>query len=321
MRKILSKYEFVIFSVFTILISFISWILAKEQVETVKLLLTQFGYFGPALIAIILSLVSSANRKDIKMKSYLPLIAVFACIIIFAIFNGRTYYDVRIDKLLLENPLIIGLVLITVSYFIYQYINNKGSSAIDKLIHIPKTNMIWYILAIALYPLLKYVGVLLSVKLFSSQFELPIMNLAAIIPLFLFSIVFYAAIGEEIGWRGYALKKLQQKYNPFVSTLFIAVAWSIWHIGYFTLVENYSIQMIPSVIIWTIMASFFATWFYNKTKGNILILILFHASINFAIMFVPHPLILTGFHLILMVIVLITGKFFKKLEIKENDYE
>lgn len=315
MKNFINRFQFIVFSILTILISISSWIIAKEQAGAVKILFNQLGYFGPALVAIILTIVSSTNTSRIKIKSYLPFIAVFMCIIIFAIIYGDTYYKIRVDKLLSDNPLIIAIVTVAVIYFIIQFALNKGGSAIDRLVKISKTNIVWYILAIGIYPLLKFAGVLLSIKLFPTQIELPTINLGLLIPLFLFSIIFYAAIGEEIGWRGYALKKLQQKHNPFIATLFIAIVWSIWHIGYFMLVENYTIQQIPSVVIWTIMASFFATWFFNKTNGNVLVLILFHASINFAIIFVPHPIILTGFHLVLMVVVLITGKFFKKIEI------
>lgn len=313
MRKIISRYQFIIFSILTIVISISSWIIAKEQTGTLKILFTQFGYFGPAIVAIILTLVSAKNSIGIKVKSYFPFIVVFVCILIFAIIYGEPYYKIRIDKLLIENPLIIALVLITVAYFIYQFAKNKGNSAIDQLVNIPKTNILWYLLAVALYPFFKFIGVLLSLKLFPTQVELPALNLVILIPLFLFSIIFYAAIGEEIGWRGYALKKLQQKYNPLKATLFIGIVWSIWHIGYFILVENYSIQNIPGVIIFTFLSAFFCTWLFNKTKGNVLILILFHASVNFAILFVPSPIIMTVLHLILLVVVLITGRFFKKI--------
>lgn len=164
---------------------------------------------------------------------------------------------------------------------------------------------------------MKLVGVLISSKLFPTQIELPAINLAILIPLFLFSIIFYAGIGEEIGWRGFALRKLQMKYNPFVASLFIGIVWSIWHIGYFTLVENYTVQSIPTVVIWTFIASFFSTWFFNKTNGNVLIVILFHASVNFAIIFTPNPLIMFAIHLILLIIVLSTGRFFKKLKTEQ----
>ncbi len=319
MKTFFTKFQFLAFSILTIIISVLLWSIAKEQSGAVKMLLTQFGYFAPALVAIILTGIDRPNEQPVTIKSYLPFIAVLLCIIIIALLYGDKYYQNRIDQLLYENPIISVIISLTFIYFIIQVLVNKGANSIDRLVNIPKTKVFWYILAIALYPVLKLAGVLISIKLFPEQIELPAINLVVLIPMFLFSIIFYAGVGEEVGWRGFALKKLQMKYNPFKASLFIGIAWSIWHIGYFTLVENYTIQNIPAVVIWTFIASFLSTWFFNKTNGNVLILILFHASVNFAIIFTPHPAIVFAIHFVLLIIVLSTGRFFKKIKTEKID--
>jgi membrane protease YdiL (CAAX protease family) len=318
MKAFLEKFQFLTFSILTIIVSLLLWSIAKEQSGTIKMLLTQFGYFAPALVAIILTLIIAPQENLIRIKSYLTFVVVILCMVIIALAYGDKYYQIRIDNLLYENPLITITIAMTLIYFIWQIFVNKGANSIDRLVNLPKTKIVWYILAIGIYPVMKLIGVLISSKLFPTQIELPNINLIILIPLFLFSIIFYAGIGEEVGWRGFALKKLQMRYTPFVATLFIGIVWSIWHIGYFTLVENYALQSISSVVIWTFIASFFSTWFFNKTNGNVLILILFHASVNFAIIFTPHPVILTAFHLILLIIVLSTGRFFKKLKTEQT---
>ncbi len=308
------KYQFLAFSLFTILLSVSMWIIAKEQSGMAKMLLNQLGYFAPAFVAIVMTLFRNPDAQHIKLRSYMPFIAVILCILIISVSFGENYYQIKIDKLLYENPLITIIVSIVLIYFIIRVYMNMSNNSIDRLIHLPKTKIVWYLVAIAMYPLVKFAGVLVSIKLFPTQIELPGINPLMLVPIFLFSIIFYAGIGEEVGWRGFALKKLQMKYNPFVASLFIGMVWSIWHIGYFTLVENYQVQQIPGVIIWTLMSSFFCTWLFNKTKGNVLILILFHASINFAILFAPHPAIMFAIHVLLLILVLSTGRFFKKLD-------
>src|SRR6056297_2500928 len=116
MKNFISKFQFLIFSFLTLLISISSWMLAKEQTGTFKILFNQLGYFGPALVAFILTLILSTKSKAIKLKSYLPFIVVFGFIIIFAVLYGGIYYEMRKDRLLLENPIIIVLTLITVGY-------------------------------------------------------------------------------------------------------------------------------------------------------------------------------------------------------------
>ena len=259
MKTFFTKFQFLAFSILTIIISILLWFIAKGQSGAIKMVLTQFGYFAPALVAIILTLINRQNDKPVKIKSYLPFIAVLLCIIIIALLFGDKYYQHKIAQLLYENPMISVIISLTFIYFIIQVFVNKGANSIDRLVNIPKTKVFWYVLAIVLYPVLKLAGVLISIKLFPEQIELPAINLVVLIPLFLFSILFYAAIGEEVGWRGFALKKLQMKYNPFKASLFIGIAWSVWHIGYFTLVENYTIQNIPAVVIWKFIASFIST--------------------------------------------------------------
>jgi membrane protease YdiL (CAAX protease family) len=41
--------------------------------------------------------------------------------------------------------------------------------------------------------------------------------------------MFFAVIGEEIGWRGYLLPMLQERFTPLVSSLEVGVIWGVWH--------------------------------------------------------------------------------------------
>jgi len=52
MRKFIEKFQFLCFGILTIVISVLFWTLAKEQSGSVKMLLSQFGYFTPAFVAL-----------------------------------------------------------------------------------------------------------------------------------------------------------------------------------------------------------------------------------------------------------------------------
>jgi membrane protease YdiL (CAAX protease family) len=91
-------------------------------------------------------------------------------------------------------------------------------------------------------------------------------------------------VGEELGWRGFALPRLLSKYNPIVSSLILAVPWMLWHtplalfpdwrgnlpIAHFCL--KYALLLLPLTIIFT--------WFFQKTKGSLLLIIVFHRALN-----------------------------------------
>ena len=98
-------------------------------------------------------------------------------------------------------------------------------------------------------------------------------------------VLFQAGIAEEIGWRGYALPKLQTRSNALVSSLILGFVWGLWHfhpqswsilapIGFW-----YMFLVIPLTIIFT--------WVYNNTKGSLLIAVLFHTASNTADWLVP----------------------------------
>ena len=115
----------------------------------------------------------------------------------------------------------------------------------------------------------------------------------SMIPLYLVMVVLMpwnGPVGEEFGWRGYALPNLQTKYGPLIASLVIGTVWGVWHlpsffapqgvIGAITAVLGFSFLI--SYTLGTIANSIFMTWLYNKTNASALIAgIVWHAAINF----------------------------------------
>ena len=99
---------------------------------------------------------------------------------------------------------------------------------------------------------------------------------------------------EEYGWRGYALDRLQSKFNALVSSLILGLIWGLWHIPLFFIsgtVQSY-IPFYEFVLI-QIITSIFYTWIVNNNrdkKGNInvFLAIIFHAIANFSSMIFPY---------------------------------
>jgi membrane protease YdiL (CAAX protease family) len=88
--------------------------------------------------------------------------------------------------------------------------------------------------------------------------------------------------GEEAGWRGFALPRLQQRYGPLAGSLVLGLLHGLWHLpvfftpflGPFTWV-GYTTFLLTALAMTCIY-----TWVYNNTHGSILIAVLVHASIN-----------------------------------------
>ncbi len=152
----------------------------------------------------------------------------------------------------------------------------QGSSGVRSLLH-PllrwRVNPGWYALVLGLAPLVVLaaigVGVLLGGPV--PNFSHMLTPRLALLPLLLFF-----NTGEEVGWRGFALPRLQSRFTPLVASLTLGVIWGLWHAPKYV-ITGQSILLIvflPSVMAQTILM----TWIYNRTRGNLLLLVLFHWS-------------------------------------------
>ena len=94
------------------------------------------------------------------------------------------------------------------------------------------------------------------------------------------AITLAAAIGEEAGWRGFALPRLQRRFSPLIATLILAPLWWLWHLQFFiaelTLGPGY-LGYLPLVTCIAIIL----TWLYNRTGGSLLLVIVWHGLVNF----------------------------------------
>ncbi|MFC1933395.1 CPBP family intramembrane glutamic endopeptidase [Chloroflexota bacterium] len=88
-------------------------------------------------------------------------------------------------------------------------------------------------------------------------------------------------LGEETGWRGFALPRLQKRYSALVATLILSVLWIIWHWPLFFYKEFYMTMNTVTTLIWLfglVPLSIVFTWLYNSTRGSILMVILLHGT-------------------------------------------
>jgi membrane protease YdiL (CAAX protease family) len=97
---------------------------------------------------------------------------------------------------------------------------------------------------------------------------------AALLPVFLFQ-VFLIQVGEETGWRGFALPRLLEGRSALAASLILGLLWMGWHL------PSYATGAIPAILIPSpIITAFLFTWLYQHTNGSVLIAILFHSMLN-----------------------------------------
>jgi membrane protease YdiL (CAAX protease family) len=96
-------------------------------------------------------------------------------------------------------------------------------------------------------------------------------------------IVVVNGFGEETGWRGYALPRLQERFTPLIATFILAGCWAAWHIPQFFLLDSYkgfsAVTGIGFLFALT-CGAVVATWLYNRTGGSILAVVVWHGIYN-----------------------------------------
>ena len=97
--------------------------------------------------------------------------------------------------------------------------------------------------------------------------------------------LFMFGFGEEVGWRGFALPRLQQRYSAFIATLWLTLGWAIWHAPLFLYRPGFMNMGVAGAVGWLfslLTGAVLLTWLYNETRGSLLVVALFHAGVDVA---------------------------------------
>ncbi|QHT67581.1 CPBP family intramembrane metalloprotease [Rhodocytophaga rosea] len=97
--------------------------------------------------------------------------------------------------------------------------------------------------------------------------------------------IFSFGYGEETGWRGFLLPRLQSRYDALWGSIILTFIWAGWHIPLFLYRPGYTSMEMADSIGWLLSlftGSILLTWIFNSTRGSIIIVSIFHAIIDVA---------------------------------------
>jgi len=87
--------------------------------------------------------------------------------------------------------------------------------------------------------------------------------------------------GEEIGWRGYALPRLSDRFGLAPASVILGIIWASWHLPLFLVLESDKFgQSFPLYLLQVTALSVAAAWLYWRTEGSLLLVMLLHAAVN-----------------------------------------
>jgi membrane protease YdiL (CAAX protease family) len=190
-------------------------------------------------------------------------------------------------------PLLLTLVGPTLAAFLMTVVT-QGRVGILQLLRrymLWRVGIRWYLLVLLGIPAMFLLPYLVQSEAFSA-FRLPgLAFLLDYLIVYFITLVFGGPLGEEGGWRGFALPRLEQHSGPLAGTLLLGVLWGLWHLPLFLLVPGYNgagtgfvgiLMPFGAFVIAVVGMTVLFTWVFNNTRGSIGLAILLHASINTA---------------------------------------
>lgn len=100
----------------------------------------------------------------------------------------------------------------------------------------------------------------------------------------LYNLLFFG-FGEEVGWRGFALSRLQARYNALGSSILLTLFWAMWHWPLFLYRPGFMDMGSGGTFGWVISlltGSVLLTWLYNSSKASVLVCAIFHSTVDIA---------------------------------------
>lgn len=91
-------------------------------------------------------------------------------------------------------------------------------------------------------------------------------------------------LGEEVGWRGFALPRLQAGRSAFIASLVLGLFWAAWHLPAILYRDTYTAMgwlVVPMLLSVAVVGSVVYTWLFNGTRGSLLPVVVLHGLFDF----------------------------------------
>jgi membrane protease YdiL (CAAX protease family) len=87
---------------------------------------------------------------------------------------------------------------------------------------------------------------------------------------------------EELGWRGFALPALQERFDAATASVVVGLLWTLWHLPAFVFAVPGYTGSVATYAVLVVGVSVVLTWLYNAADGSVLPAMLLHGGVNAA---------------------------------------
>jgi membrane protease YdiL (CAAX protease family) len=142
---------------------------------------------------------------------------------------------------------------------------------------------VWYIPTVLLNPGIAVLAYGLM-RLWRVPLPAPQFSVLAALTMFLAS--FIAALGEELGWSGYAADPMLHRRNALQASVLLGFVWAAWHVVPLVQAQR-SLAWIAWWFLSTVALRVLIVWLYNNTGKSVFATALFHAISNVSTLLFP----------------------------------
>jgi membrane protease YdiL (CAAX protease family) len=145
---------------------------------------------------------------------------------------------------------------------------------------------VWLGVSLILLPVTMLCAILLFASARGTMAELRFRDSWSTLPAhFVYTLLLCGPLGEEPGWRGFALPRLQVKCGSMMASLWLGLLGAGWHLPLWWLSPPPCSY--PLFVVGAVLLSFLFTWLFNHTGGSVFYSLLFHTSLSVASVRLP----------------------------------
>jgi membrane protease YdiL (CAAX protease family) len=163
----------------------------------------------------------------------------------------------------------------TIAAMLVSRFEGRGIRAVFRPLRDWRARPVWYLIAFLITPLAFCLGVAVY-KLAGGHGQVEWLypprtpdRIAALI---------LVPIGEEIGWRGFALPRLQRRFGPLKASVLMGLGWGLWHIPMFLVAAIPVGWQLVAMVLFLVPGSVIYSWVFNRAGGLLPIAILTHVG-------------------------------------------
>ena len=220
-----------------------------------------------------MALIQTLKRHPLLTYFVLAYVLSWACWIPMAIFKETVSFRFYVFYFLGNiMPSLLGILLTAL------FSGKSGLGGLFRRLGQVRVPLIWYAVVLLLVPGLQLVAVGVPTLLGKASITFAWSGLVVLN-------AFRAGLSEELGWRGFALPRLQASFQALPASLLLGVLWGLWHLPYLIAfgqlpLTSAGLVFVISFVLGTTAYSVLFTWVYNNTKGSLFLMVLFHTVID-----------------------------------------